>query len=191
MFFYCLPVIPLHGKVLPRLVNLSVLNTCDLKKKKKCMYLAAPGLRGSTQGLQLPCEGSSSLEGVMVSCVLVATPWTVARQAPLPVGFSRQEDCSALPFSPPGDLPDPGVKPASPAFAGRFFTTVLPRKCLFPNQGSNPVPLALEGQSLSYWTPGKSWTFLFFLLTVPGFCFCLIHQLFNLKQVTAPQFPCL
>ena len=149
MFFYCLPVIPVHGKVLPRLVNVSVLNTCDLKKKK-CMYLAAPGLRGSTPGLQLPGEGSSSLEGVMVSCVLVATPWTVARQAPLPVGFSRQEDCSALPFSPPGDLPDPGVKPASPAFAGRFFTTVLPRKCLFPNQGSKPVPLALGGQSLSY-----------------------------------------
>ena len=41
-----------------------------------------------------------------------------ARQAPLPMGFSRQEDWSVLPFSPPGDLPDPGINlisPVSPA----------------------------------------------------------------------------
>ena len=45
-----------------------------------------------------------------------ATPWTVAGQAPLSVGFSRQEHWSGLPFPPPGDLPDPGIEPASPAF---------------------------------------------------------------------------
>ena len=39
MFFYCLPVIPLHGKVLPHLVNLSVLNTCDFLKKYVCIWL--------------------------------------------------------------------------------------------------------------------------------------------------------
>ena len=44
-----------------------------------------------------------------------ATPWTVARQAPLSMGFSRQEYCSGLPFSPPGDLPDKGVEPVFPA----------------------------------------------------------------------------
>ena len=44
-----------------------------------------------------------------------ATPWTVARQAPLSVEFSRQEYWSGLPFPSPGDLPDPGIKPASPA----------------------------------------------------------------------------
>ena len=82
------------------------------------MYLAAPGLRGSTRDLRLPYEGSRSLEDGMASCVLShvrlpATPWTVARQAPLPVGFSRQEYWSALPFPPPGALPHPGVKPAS------------------------------------------------------------------------------
>ena len=57
---------------------------------------------------------------------LFATPWTVARQAPLSIEFSRQEywsglpfpspgDLPGLPFPSPGDLPDPGVKPPSPA----------------------------------------------------------------------------
>ena len=56
---------------------------------------------------------------------LFATPWTVACQAPLFMGFFRQEYWSGLPFPPPGDLPDPGIEPASPMspeFAGRFFT---------------------------------------------------------------------
>ena len=45
---------------------------------------------------------------------LFATPWTVALQAPLSVGFSRQEYWSRLPFPPRGDLPDPGIEPSSP-----------------------------------------------------------------------------
>ena len=44
------------------------------------------------------------------------TPWTVARQASLSMGFPRQEYWSVLPFPSPGDLPDPGIKPASPAW---------------------------------------------------------------------------
>ena len=59
---------------------------------------------------------------------LFLTPWTVARQALLSMGFFRQESCSRLPFPPPGDLPHPGMKPASPALAGGFFTTVPPGK---------------------------------------------------------------
>ena len=54
---------------------------------------------------------------------LIATPWTIARQAPLSLGFSRQEYWSELPFPSPGDLPDPGIKPGSSALAGGFFTT--------------------------------------------------------------------
>ena len=61
------------------------------------------------------------------SCVwLCVTLWTVALQAPLSMGFSRQEYWNGLPCPPPGDLPDPGIKPVSlksPASAGRFFTT--------------------------------------------------------------------
>ena len=45
-----------------------------------------------------------------------ATPWTVAYQAPPSVDFSRQEYCSGLPFSSPGDLPGPGIEPGSPTF---------------------------------------------------------------------------
>ena len=54
--------------------------------------------------------------------------WTVACQAPLSVGFFRQEYWSGLPFPSPGDLPDPGVEPQSPALAGGFFTTEPPGK---------------------------------------------------------------
>ena len=61
------------------------------------------------------------------SCVqLFATLWTVAQQAPLSVGFSRQEYWSGLSGLPPGDLPNPGSEPMSltpPALAGRLFTT--------------------------------------------------------------------
>ena len=61
------------------------------------------------------------------SCVrLFVTPWTVACQVPLSMVFSRQEYWSGLPCLPPGDLPNPGIKPTSlpsPALAGRFFTT--------------------------------------------------------------------
>ena len=55
-----------------------------------------------------------------------ATPWTVIRQAPLSMGFSRQEYWRGLPFPSSGDLPNPQVKPISltpPALAGGFFTT--------------------------------------------------------------------
>ena len=55
-----------------------------------------------------------------------ATLWTIAHQAPPSMGFSRQEYWSGLPCPPPGDLPDPGVKPTSlmsPTLAGEFFTT--------------------------------------------------------------------
>ena len=57
---------------------------------------------------------------------LFVTPWTVACQAPLSMGSSRQEYWSGLPCPPPGDLPDPGIEPVSllsPALAGGFFTT--------------------------------------------------------------------
>ena len=57
---------------------------------------------------------------------LFATPWTVAHQDPLTMGFPRQEYQSGLPFPPPGDLPNPGIKPASlisPTLAGWLFTS--------------------------------------------------------------------
>ena len=66
---------------------------------------------------------------VAESCLV--TPWTVAHQAPLSMGSSRQEYWRGLPFPFLGELPDPGIEPMSltpPATAGRFFTTEPPRK---------------------------------------------------------------
>ena len=61
------------------------------------------------------------------NCVqLFVTLWSVACQTPLSLGFSRQEYGSGFPCLPPGDLPDPGIKPislASPSLEGSFFTT--------------------------------------------------------------------
>ena len=62
---------------------------------------------------------------LLQSC-LFATLWTVARQAPLSMGFSRQEYWSGLPCPPPGHLPNPGIQPASlmsPALTSGFSTT--------------------------------------------------------------------
>ena len=64
---------------------------------------------------------------------LFATPWTVARQAPLSTGFSRKEYWSGLPCPLPGYLPDSTIELApliSPALAGRFFTTSATWKTL-------------------------------------------------------------
>ena len=58
-------------------------------------------------------------------CLTLVTPWTVACQVPLSMEFSKQEYWSGLPFPSPGDLPDPGIKPA---LAGGFFTTEPTRK---------------------------------------------------------------
>ena len=79
----------------------------------------------------LPGSYPSMNAGMIVCCCfshiwLFATPWSVACQAPLPIGFSRQEYRSGLPCPLPGDLPNPGIKLMSfmsPALAGGFFTT--------------------------------------------------------------------
>ena len=68
---------------------------------------------------------------------LFSTPWTVAHLAPLSMGFSRQEYWSGLLFPSPGDLPDPRIEPvspASPALAGRFFTTSTTWEATFEAQ---------------------------------------------------------
>ena len=92
---------------------------------KQCAYPQAHGgwqVTGTTQSLDYHTS--------MLSCFshvpLFATLWTLAHQALLSLGFSRQENWSGLLFLPPGDLPDPGIELmslTSPAVAGRFFTT--------------------------------------------------------------------
>ena len=86
---------------------------------------------------QLPLEIQQFAWGVWEVCLLsqfshiqlFATPWTVACQGPLSMGFPRQEYWSELPCPPPGDLPNPGIKSVSlksPALAGGFFTISTP-----------------------------------------------------------------
>ena len=74
------------------------------------------------------CIGNSRIQGVceLSHVQLFAAPWTVAHQAPLSMGFFKQEYWSRLPFPSPGDLPDPGIEPAyfaSPVMASGFLTT--------------------------------------------------------------------
>ena len=99
---------------------------------------------------------------------LFATPWAVAYKASLSVGFSRQEYWSALPFPSPGDLPDPGIKPRSPALEADTLTSEPPGKpkcagaakslqscptLCDPRDGSppgSPVPGILQARTLEW-----------------------------------------
>ena len=86
-----------------------------------------PGTKPGSPGWQADSLSTelSGKEGKLLSHVrLFATPWTVAYQAPLSMGFSRQEYWSGLPFPSPGDLPNPGIEPGSPALQ----TDTLPGK---------------------------------------------------------------
>ena len=62
---------------------------------------------------------------VVKLCPTLVTPWTVACQAPLSMGFSRHEYWSGLPFPSLGDLPDPGMEPGSPALQADSLPTEL------------------------------------------------------------------
>ena len=68
------------------------------------------------------------------SCRLFATPWIIAHQASPSMGFSRQEYWSGLPFPSPGDLPNPGIKPRSPALQADALTSEPPQITLHGKQ---------------------------------------------------------
>ena len=78
---------------------------------------------------------------------LFATLWTVAHQAPPFMGFSRQEYCSGLPFPSPGDLPNPGIKPGSPALQADALTSEPPGK-----PGRHPYLTTGKTVALTRWT---------------------------------------
>ena len=91
-------------------------------------------LRSGNAGSHGSCFKFSTSEVIIGTCVLscfsrvrvCVTPWTVALQAPLSMGYCRQESWSGLPCPPPGALPSPGMEPAtltSPALAGGIFTS--------------------------------------------------------------------
>ena len=86
--------------------------------------------KGQVGNNWVPSPNHSEWMVVELSCLsrvqLFATPWTGAHQAPLPMGFSRQEYWNGLPFPSPGDIPNPGIEAVSlisPVLAEVFFTT--------------------------------------------------------------------
>ena len=95
---------------------------------------------------------------------LFATPWTVAYQAPLTMGFSKQEYWSGLPFPSPGDLPDPGIEPGSPALQADALPSEppgKPPKFTIPNAKSclsNFAPISTS-ILVSQTKPPKLWAF--------------------------------
>ena len=133
------------------------------------------------------------------SCVrLFGTLWTVAHQAPLTIGFSRQEYWSGLPFLLPGDLSDPGVEPTSlmsPALAGGFFTVPAGKPtnlsgdlfplwvCLFrKNKTENSRDW--RNNQITRYIPGNKWrtgALTHFYIPVSPFEFCCWSYLLNVK----------
>ena len=96
--------------------------------------LPYPGedLRADSLMFELPGFHESEVKMKSLSHVrLFATPWTVAYQAPPSMGFSWQEYWSGLPFPSPGDLPDPGIEPRSPALGADALTSEPPGKPRF------------------------------------------------------------
>ena len=89
---------------------------------------------------------------VTKSCLTLVTPWTVAFQTPLSMGFSRQEYWSGLPFPFPGDLPDPGIESGSPAL--KLKVKSLNRVQLFvtPWTGAYQVPLSMGFSKQDKWS---------------------------------------
>ena len=89
---------------------------------------------------------------------LFANPWTVAHQAPLSIGFSRKEYWSGLPFPSPGECSNPGIKPMSPALAGRFLITEPPGNlCLTsPCQKLRVKPIEDVEFPVDSWGPSEN-----------------------------------
>ena len=105
---------------------------------------------------------------------LFETPWTVALQIPLSLGFSRQEYWSCLPFLPPGDLANPGIKPmfpVSPTLADRIFISESPGKTtlyvLRDNKSRNLLVAKCFFQKLNLQEIQKLWKWLSNICTIP------------------------
>ena len=121
---------------LPEVNTWSLNHICDWSDTKLITQMMVSHYRAFTMcrsQFQTSCEYYLTPVKVLVaqSCLIFVTPQTVAHQAALSVGFSRQEYWSGLPFPSPGDLPDPGIKPRSPTLQADSLPSELPGK---PNE---------------------------------------------------------
>ena len=124
-----MPGLPVHHQLQQSLfmlsAEMSIVQACEnVQAWQSCGSMPQcpqESLAESRMPKNMVCGGGACV----LSCVrLFAIPWTVAHQAPLSMGYSRQEHWSGLSFPPPGDLPDPGIKPTSlmsPALASGFL----------------------------------------------------------------------
>ena len=109
------------------------------------------------------CSAVKESERVTELCLTLATPWTVAHQAPLSMGFSRQEYWSGLPFPSPGDLLDPGIEPRSPTSQVDSLLSEPPGKPASrdqnPNSKTQQASQSLsEGHRLVSLLPAEGWS---------------------------------
>jgi len=139
------------------------------------------------QSDQLPWNFSSQ-PGAVLHCVCVCvcvcvsrsvtsdfvTPWTVAHQTPLFMGFSRQKFWSELPFPSPGDLPDPGIQPISPTFPADSLLSEPPGKPYAPVTSK----FSLCSSSFRMW--GTSWNYHALILFLDFLSFPITHSLYFL-----------
>ena len=110
------------------------------------------------------------------------TPWTVARQAPLSMGFSRQEYWSGLPFPSPGALPDPGIEPGSLTLQAESSPSEPPGKLDVDKMGPAFRIKGAIACSMLYSTPAQGW---------PGAGLRNAGRRLHRQQLWAAQFPLL
>ena len=112
-------------------------------------------------------------------CPTLATPWTVAHQAALSVGFPRQEYWSRLPFPSPGDLPNPGIEPGSPALQADSIATEPP--------GKSEAPPCRSPEPRRHWSLFHKQQAHSFLHECSGTFICFLHTCFMPGAVWAPR----
>ena len=135
-------------------------------------------------GSRRKCHSLLNFCAPVLSCSVVsdsfAASWTVARQAPLSMEFSRQEYWSELLFPTPGDLPDSGIELVSPALGGGFFTTAPPGKpyicCGLENVTRQRIRIIMEIISfsslyhrLNFWTLYCSTSIPIYFVLLPSY----------------------
>ena len=141
---------------------LSPLTPTPIRKEEPALWIPGRDVAAYSQSSDL----RTRLHACMLSCFsrvwLFVTLWAAALQAPLSMGFSRQEYWSGLPCLPPGDLPNPGIKPESlkfPTLAGGFFTTGATWEVLASMEPSHGSALGGEHLMLQWskeWRWGKT-----------------------------------
>ena len=116
----------LQARILEWVAMLSSRGSSAPRYQRDPAFLMSPALPGGSFTTSAP-PGKVKVKSLS-RVRLFATPWNVAPQALLSMGFSRQEYWSGVPFPSPGDLPDPGIEPRSPALEADALTSEPPGK---------------------------------------------------------------